>query len=63
MNRLSTAHRAGIVAALVEGNSIRATGRLCDVNKATVAKLLVHLGPVCAAYHDEAVRGPTCERI
>lgn len=50
MNRLTTAHRARIVAALVEGNSIRATARMCEVSKATVTKLLVDLGQACAAY-------------
>lgn len=44
MNRLTTDHRARIVAALVEGNSIRATARMRDVTKNTVMKLLVDLG-------------------
>lgn len=63
MNRLTTAHRARIIAALVEGNSIRATARMLEVSKATVTKLLVDLGPLCAAYHDEHVRGVASERI
>lgn len=63
MNRLTTAHRARIIAALVEGNSIRATARMLDVSKATVTKLLVDLGPVCAAYHDEHVRGIAAQRV
>jgi hypothetical protein len=57
MKRLATVHRARILAALVEGNSIRVTACMCDVGMATVTKLLVDLGPACAAYHDEAVRG------
>lgn len=36
MSRLTTAHRARIVAALVEDNGIRATARMCDVAKNTV---------------------------
>src|SRR5437660_248556 len=63
MNRLSTAHRARIVAALVEGSSIRATARMCEVSKATVTKLLVDLGAVCAAYHDAVMRDLPCKRI
>lgn len=63
MNRLSTARRAQIVASLVEGNSIRATGRLVGVSKDTVAKLLVDLGEACEGYHDANVRNLPCRRI
>ena len=44
MNRLSTAKRAAVVAALVEGCSIRATVRMTGVAKNTIVKLLVELG-------------------
>jgi IS1 family transposase len=63
MNRLSQADRTRVVAALVEGNSIRATCRMTDVSKPTVLKLLADLGRVCAAYHDEHVRGVQSKRI
>jgi IS1 family transposase len=63
MNRLSQADRTRVVAALVEGNSIRATCRMTDVSKPTVLKLLADLGKVCAAYHDEHVRGLQSKRI
>ena len=43
--------------------SIRATARLSDVSKNTVAKLLRNAGQVCAAYQDEALRGLNCGRI
>ena len=43
MNRLSTKQRAQIVAALVEGNSIRATSRMTGAAKGTVLKLLAAL--------------------
>jgi len=48
MNRLSTKQRAQIVAALVEGNSIRATSRMTGAAKGTVLKLLADLGKACA---------------
>ncbi len=63
MNRLNASRRAQVVAALVEGNSIRATCRMVDVDKGTVLKLLVDLGTVCAEYQDQAIRGLTCKRI
>ncbi len=63
MNKLSTAKRAQIVSALVEGNSIRATSRMIGVSKDTVMKLLVDLGKACEAYHDEHVRGLGCRRV
>jgi IS1 family transposase len=56
MNKLSTAKRAAVVAALVEGNSIRATARITSVSKPTVLRLLVELGNACLAYHDQYVR-------
>jgi IS1 family transposase len=63
MNRLSTEQRARVVAALVEGNSIRATCRLTGVSKPTVLKLLVDLGTVCSIHQDRVMRDLTCERI
>jgi IS1 family transposase len=63
MNKLSTEDRVRIVAALVEGNSIRATCRMTGAAKNTVVKLLADLGRACAAYHDRHVRGLRSKRI
>jgi IS1 family transposase len=63
MNRLSTERRAAVVAALVEGNSLRGTARLTGVSRMTVEKLLRDLGAACAAYHDTHVRNLTSKRI
>ncbi|MEA2735601.1 MAG: hypothetical protein QOE14_2052 [Humisphaera sp.] len=63
MNKLGTADRVRVVAALVEGCSIRATVRMTGVAKNTVAKLLVDLGTACADYHDKHVRGVNAKRI
>jgi IS1 family transposase len=63
MNKLSVAKRAAVVAALVEGNSVRATARMTDVSKPTILKLLADLGTVCAEYHDRTVRELRCQRI
>lgn len=63
MNRLSTAKRVAVVKALVEGCSIRSTVRMTGVAKNTVAKLLVDLGAVCAAYQGEALVNLPCKRL
>ncbi len=63
MNRLDTAKRTQIVTALVEGMGITATGRLCDVTKGAVSKLLADIGTVAATYHDEVVRNLKTKRI
>ena len=52
-----------MVAALVEGNSIRATCRMTGVAKNTVVKLLVAIGEVCAEYQDKTLRNLTCSKI
>lgn len=63
MNKLTSAKRAAVVAALVEGNSIRATVRMTGVAKNTVVKLLVDLGAACARYQDETLRNLPCRRL
>ncbi|CUS33507.1 IS1 family transposase [Candidatus Nitrospira nitrificans] len=63
MNKLTQAKRVQIIAALVEGNSVRATCRMTDVAKGTVLKLLVDLGRACARYQDEKLRNLPCKRI
>jgi len=63
MNRLTTEKRAAVVAALVEGNSIRATCRMTGVAKNTVTKLLTDLGTVCSIYQDEVMRDLPCQRV
>lgn len=63
MNQLSTEKRAAVVAALVEGNSIRSTVRMTGVAKNTVVKLLVDLGEACSMLHDQAVRNVRSRRV
>ena len=63
MNRLTKTKRVRVVAALVEGNSIRATARMTDVSKPTILKLLADLGRACARYQDEHLRNLKCRRI
>lgn len=42
---------------------MRSISRVVGVSINTVTKLLVEAGEACRAYHDEHVRGLTCERI
>lgn len=63
MNKLSSSKRTQIVAALVEGNSIRATCRMTGAAKGTVLKLLADLGKACREYQDKTLRNLTCTKI
>ena len=63
MNKLNTAERKQIVAALVEGNSMRAVARMADVSRNTVDKLLRDLGRVCSEYQDKAFRNLSCKLL
>lgn len=63
MNRLTPQARAQVIAALVEGNSIRSTVRMTGVAKSTVTKLLVELGCACVEYHNRMVRNLPCKRV
>jgi IS1 family transposase len=63
MNKLSDQKRAQVVAALVEGNSIRATVRMTGVAKNTIAKMLVELGAACSEYLNKTLVNLPCQRI
>lgn len=63
MNRLQTEERIRVVAALVEGNSIRSTSRMTGVARNTVTKLLVDLGTACMQFHDMRVRNVRVRRL
>ncbi len=63
MNRLTPEKQAQVVAALVEGNSIRATVRMTGVAKNTIAKLLVELGAACSNYLNEHLVNLNCKRV
>lgn len=63
MNVLSDEKRAMILRALCEGNSIRATARLCGVAKRTVSNLLRDVGAHAKNYHDRYVRGVEADQV
>jgi lambda repressor-like predicted transcriptional regulator len=63
MNKLHIKKRVQILSMLCEGSSMRSISRVCDVSINTVAKMLVNAGKVCAAFHDEQVRGVAAKRV
>lgn len=63
MNWLSQDERIRVVAALVEGNSIRSTSRMTGIARNTITKLLVDLGQACMKYHDKHVRNIPVRRL
>jgi IS1 family transposase len=63
MNRLNREKQIQITNAIVEGNSMRATARMCDVAFNTVLKFLPEIGKACADYQDKALRNLTSKRI
>jgi IS1 family transposase len=52
-----------VLAALVEGNSIRGTVRMTGVAKNTVARLLMDVGEACAAMLDDTLRDLPLRRV
>src|SRR5437016_691539 len=63
MNKLNTEEHKAVVAALVEGNSLRAVTRMTNVHRTTIMKLLCDLGKACSRYQDKAFRNLNCKRI
>jgi IS1 family transposase len=63
MNRLTLDLRVRVLAALVEGNSVRGTARIVGVDKKTVLRLLADVGDACDFYMDQNVRNLRCERV
>ena len=63
MNRLPLNKRIDVIAALVEGNSLRSIVRMTGVALNTVTKLLVDMGCACAAYHHGHVRDVRVRRL
>jgi IS1 family transposase len=63
MNRLTKDDQIRIVAALVEGNSIRSTSRMTSIARNTITKLLVDLGMACMKFHDVHIRNLRVRRL
>jgi IS1 family transposase len=63
MNKLNREKQTQIIHCLVEGMSLRATARMCDVAFNSVLNLLPRIGMVCAEYQDRTLTGLKCKRI
>ena len=63
MNRLDAARQRSVIAALVEGNSIRSVVRMTGVAKGTVLSPLLKAGAACAQYQDEKFRNLSLNRV
>lgn len=63
MNLTTKEDRIKIVAALVEGNSLRAVSRMTGIARNTITALLVNLGEACMQYHDANVRNVRVRRL
>ncbi len=63
MNQLPASKRIAVLAALVEGNSIRATVRMIGASKNAIQRLLAAIGPACEAYQNRALRNLPCKRV
>ena len=56
MNTLTLEKKKAVIAALVEGNSLRSTVRMTGVHRTTIQKLLVDLGAKYSAYQGRIFR-------
>ncbi|MDD5521843.1 MAG: IS1 family transposase [Kiritimatiellae bacterium] len=63
MNKTNIEKRVQILRCLVDGNSIRATARICDVAINTVVKLLCDAGRACADYQNKKLNDLSCKRV
>src|SRR3989338_1897287 len=63
MNLLAPEKRLAVLAALVEGNSIRSIERLTGVHRDTIMRLMVRAGLGCADLLDTKLRNLPCKRV
>jgi IS1 family transposase len=63
MNQLDSKQRARVIAALVEGNSIRSVSRMTGIARNTITTLLITAGSACARYQDEHLKNLQCKRV
>lgn len=62
-NHLRTEKKLAVLAALVEGCSVRSTERLTGVHRDTICRLLARVGDGCAALLDERMVDLGCKRL
>jgi hypothetical protein len=60
MYTLSTDKKLAVISSLVEGNSLRSTSRMTDVDRNTITSLLLRTGDHCADLLDGSMRNLRC---
>ncbi len=63
MYTLSPEKKLAVLSGLVEGNSIRSISRMTDVDRNTIASLLVRVGDHCTELLDTRMRNLRCNYI
>jgi hypothetical protein len=63
MNQLHESKRIQILSCLLEGMSVRGTGRVVGVSKGPVLRLIAEVGPKCEAFHQRFVHDVPCKRL
>jgi len=63
MNKLNSQKQEMVIAALVEGNSIRSTERMHEVHRDTILRLMVRVGNACQKMMNDKMRNLKCEKI
>ncbi|MGD0076123.1 MAG: IS1 family transposase, partial [Candidatus Binataceae bacterium] len=63
MYTLSADQRCQVIAALVEGNSIRSVERMTGIHRDTIVRLMVRIGEGCARMMDREMRNLNCQRL
>ena len=63
MNVLPVEKRLRVLAALVDGNSERAVGRMADVNDRTLSRFALTVGAGAVRLHDSLIRDLSCSLV
>jgi DNA-directed RNA polymerase specialized sigma24 family protein len=63
MNKLHSDKQKMVIAALVEGSSIRSTERMTGVHRDTITRLMVRVGNACKNLMDQKMVNLTCKDI
>jgi IS1 family transposase len=63
MYTLDETQRCQVIAALVEGNSIRSAERMTGIHRDTIMRLMVRVGEGCARLMDREMRNLNCQRL
>jgi IS1 family transposase len=63
MNNLKSQKQEAVIAALVEGCSIRSTERMTGVHRDTIMRLMVRVGDACEKLMDEKMTNLGCKKV